>query len=212
MYIIISGMNNITINIAKKLIADGHEITFVDSNQNKSEQIEKEIGFVNVLGSSYNKSTLIESGIERADFFIASNMKDEINYLSVVLAKHLNNKIISISLINKISNKINFLGDEFDFALEYDEMISDTLNSFIANKFDQLIYTNTDNHTEIRILSVGKDSSLIGKTPNDIDLDNETEVIAIISSSGSIAHNLNNTLNPLDKILIQRTINYKNNE
>jgi len=212
MYIIIAGMNNITINLAKKLKADGNEITFVDSNENKSEEIEKKIGFVNVLGSPYNKSTLIESGIERANFFIASDMKDEINFLSVMLAKYLNNEIISISLVNKISNKRIFIGDEFDFAIEYDEMISDTLNSFIANKFDQLIYTNTDNHTEIRIISIGKDSSLIGKTINDVDLNNESEVIAILSSSGTISHNLSNTLNPLDKILIQSTINYKNDE
>ena len=212
MYIIIAGMNNITINLAKKLIADGNEITFVDSNENKSEEIEKKIGFVNVLGSPYNKSTLIESGIERANFFIASDMKDEINFLSVMLAKYLNNEIISISLVNKISNKRIFIGDEFDFAIEYDEMISDTLNSFIANKFDQLIYTNTDNHTEIRIISIGKDSSLIGKTINDVDLNNESEVIAILSSSGTISRNLSNTLNPLDKILIQSTINYKNDE
>ena len=139
-------------------------------------------------------------------------MEDEINFLSIKLAKHLNNEIISICLVNKISNKKNFSGEDFDFALEYDEIISDTLNSFIANKFDQLIYTNTDNHTEIRVISVGNDSNLIGKTLNDIDLSKESEVIAIISSSGSISHNLSNTLNPLDKIIIQSTIIYKNNE
>jgi Trk K+ transport system NAD-binding subunit len=91
-------------------------------------------------------------------------------------------------------------------------MISETLNAFISNKSNQLIYTNTDNHTEIRVLSVGNNSSLIGKTINDLDLDNETQVIAIISSSGLISHNFSNTLNPLDKILIQSTINYKNND
>tara|TARA_B100001250_G_scaffold132917_1_gene113558 strand:- start:29304 stop:29942 length:639 start_codon:yes stop_codon:yes gene_type:complete len=212
MYIIISGMNNITINLAKKFISDGNEITFIGLDKDKAEEIEKDIGFVTVLGSSYNKSTLIEAGIERANFFVASNMEDEINFLSIKLAKHLNNEIISICLVNKISNKKNFSGEDFDFALEYDEMISDTLNSFIANKFDQLIYTNTDNHTEIRVISVGNDSDLIGKTLNDIDLSKESEVIAIISSSGSISHNLSNTLNPLDKIIIQSTIIYKNNE
>jgi len=212
MYIIISGINNITINLAKKLITEGNEITFVDLNQNKSQEIEKSIGFVSVLGNAFKKSTLVEAGIERADFFVASKLKDEINFLSVQLAKHLNNEIISISLVNKTPNKQFFLGDEFDFAIEYDEMISDTLNSFIANKFDQLIYTNTDNHTEIRIISIGKDSNLIGKTINNIDLLNESDVISIISSSGAISHNFNNTLNPLDKILIQSNIIYKSNE
>ena len=212
MYIIISGINNITINLSKKLISEGNEITFIEQDKNKSEIIEKEIGFVSILGSSSNKSTLIEAGIERANFFVASNLKDDKNFLSVKLAKHLNNDVVSISLVNKISNKQYFSGDEFDFAIDYDEMISEKLNSFISNKFDQLIYTNTDNHTEIRVISVGNDSSLVGKTINDVDLSKETEVIAIISSSGSISHNFSNTLNPLDKILIQSTINYQNND
>lgn len=212
MYIIISGMNNITINLAKKLISDAHEITFIGNDKNKSEIIEKEIGFVYILGTPDNKSTMIEAGIERADFFVASNLEDDMNFLSVKLAKHLNNDAVSISLVNKISNKKYFSGDEFDFVINYDDMISETLNAFISNKSNQLIYTNTDNHTEIRVLSVGTNSSLIGKTINDLDLNNESQVIAIISSSGSISHNFSNTLNPLDKILIQSTINYKNND
>ncbi len=212
MYVIISGMNNITINLAKKLIAEGNEITFIDDDKSNSEKIENEIGFVSLLGTSTSKSTLIEAGLERADYFVASNMEDDINFLSIKIAKSLNNDITTVALINKTSNKKYFAGDDFDFALEYDEMISETLNSFISNNFDQLIFTNTDNHTEIRVISVGNDSSLVGKTINDIDLSNETQVIAIISSSGSISHNFSNTLNPLDKILIQSTIVYKKNE
>ena len=162
-------MNNITINLAKKLIAEGNEITFIDDDKSKSEKIENEIGFVSLLGTSTSKSTLIEAGLERADYFVASNIEDDINFLSIKIAKSLNNDITTVALINKTSNKKYFAGDDFDFALEYDEMISETLNSFISNNFDQLIFTNTDNHTEIRVISVGNDSSLVGKTINDID-------------------------------------------
>ena len=110
-------------------------------------------------------------------------------------------------MVNKIENKDIFNGDEFDFAIEYDEVISDNLNSFIANKFDQLIYTNTDNHTEIRVISVGKESDYVGKTVGELALSDESKFIAIVSSSGAITHNINNVLSPLDRILIQNTIN-----
>ena len=119
---------------------------------------------------------------------------------------------ISEKTVNKIENKDIFNGDEFDFAIEYDEVISDNLNSFIANKFDQLIYTNTDNHTEIRVISVGKESDYVGKTVGELALSDESKFIAIVSSSGAITHNINNVLSPLDRILIQNTINYKDNE
>ena len=59
MYIIISGMNNITLNLSKKLIADGNEVTFIGPDEKKSLEIEKEIGYVSLLGNSYNKNTLI---------------------------------------------------------------------------------------------------------------------------------------------------------
>ena len=65
-------------------------------------------------------------------------MEDDINFLSIKIAKSLNNDITTVALINKTSNKKYFAGDDFDFALEYDEMISETLNSFISNNFDQL--------------------------------------------------------------------------
>tara|TARA_B100000214_G_scaffold300617_1_gene230900 strand:- start:6859 stop:7506 length:648 start_codon:yes stop_codon:yes gene_type:complete len=212
MYLIISGMNNITINLSKKLIADGNEITFVGTDEKKSLDIEKEIGYVSILGNSYNKNTLIEAGIERADYFIASTLYDDINFLSSEIAKSLNENIYTICLVNKIENKDIFNGNNFDFVIKYDEVISDNLNSYIANKFDQLIYTNTDNHTEVRIISVGKESEYVGKTVSEINLPNESEFIAVISSSGVISHNINNSLSPLDRILIQNTINYKDND
>ena len=105
MYVIISGMNNITINLAKKLIAEGNEITFIDDDKSNSEKIENEIGFVSLLGTSTSKSTLIEAGLERADYFVASNMEDDINFLSIKIAKSLNNDITTVALINKTSNK-----------------------------------------------------------------------------------------------------------
>ena len=51
MYIIISGMNNITINLAKKFISDGNEITFIGLDKNKAEEIEKQIRLVTDIGS-----------------------------------------------------------------------------------------------------------------------------------------------------------------
>lgn len=207
MYIIISGMNNLTFALAKKFISQGDEVTFIDSDEAKSKNIDKTLGFISILGNSYNNHTQVEAGIERAQFFIAANIDDEINFIGAQVAKSLNQDIKTIILLNNISNKEIFMDDEFDQIIEYDEIISSKINSYITSQSDMNIYTDNDNYTEIRILSAGTDSQIIGKSINELNLSKNTKTIAIISSSGNISHNFSDTINPLDKILLQVSMN-----
>lgn len=207
MYIIISGMNNLTFALAKKFISQGDEVTFIDSDEAKSKNIDKTLGFISILGNSYNNQTQVEAGIERAQFFIAANIDDEINFIGAQVAKSLNQDIKTIILLNNISNKEIFMDDEFDQIIEYDEIISSKINSYITSQSDMNIYTDNDNYTEIRILSAGTDSQIIGKSINELNLSKNTKTIAIISSSGNISHNFSDTINPLDKILLQVSMN-----
>jgi len=200
-------MNNLTFALAKKFISQGDEVTFIDSDEAKSKNIDKTLGFISILGNSYNNQTQVEAGIERAQFFIAANIDDEINFIGAQVAKSLNQDIKTIILLNNISNKEIFMDDEFDQIIEYDEIISSKINSYITSQSDMNIYTDNDNYTEIRILSAGTDSQIIGKSINELNLSKNTKTIAIISSSGNISHNFSDTINPLDKILLQVSMN-----
>ena len=207
MYIIISGMNNLTFSLAKKFISQGDEVTFIDSDESKAKKIEKLLGFITVLGNSYNKQTQLEAGIERAQYYISANLDDEINLTGTQVAKSINKDIRTIILLNDINNKEIFMDEEFDQIIEYDEIVSSKINSYITNQSDMNIYTDSDNYTEIRILSAGTDSQIIGKSINELNLPKNTKIIAIISSSGNISHNFSDTINPLDKILLQVSMN-----
>jgi Trk K+ transport system NAD-binding subunit len=200
-------MNNLTFALAKKFISQGDEVTFIDSDEAKSKNTDKTLGFISILGNSYNNHTQVEAGIERAQFFIAANIDDEINFIGAQVAKSLNQDIKTIILLNNISNKEIFMDDEFDQIIEYDEIISSKINSYITSQSDMNIYTDNDNYTEIRILSAGTDSQIIGKSINELNLSKNTKTIAIISSSGNISHNFSDTINPLDKILLQVSMN-----
>jgi Trk K+ transport system NAD-binding subunit len=190
-------MNNLTFALAKKFISQGDEVTFIDSDEARSKNTDKTLGFISILGNSYNNHTQVEAGIERAQFFIAANIDDEINFIGAQVAKSLNQDIKTIILLNNISNKEIFMDDEFDQIIEYDEIISSKINSYITSQSDMNIYTDNDNYTEIRILSAGTDSQIIGKSINELNLSKNTKTIAIISSSGNISHNFSDTINPL---------------
>jgi len=207
LYIIISGMNNLTFSLARKFISQGDEVTFIGADETKAKKIEKTLGFITILGNSYNDQTQLEAGIERAQYFISADLDDGINLIGAQVAKSLNQDIKTIILLNNIRNKEIFMEDEFDEIIEYDEIISSKINSFISSQSDMNIYTDSDNYTEIRILSAGTDSQIIGKSINELNLSKNTKIIAIISSSGNISHNFSDTINPLDKILLQVSMN-----
>tara|TARA_B110000438_G_scaffold264260_1_gene276793 strand:+ start:2987 stop:3592 length:606 start_codon:yes stop_codon:yes gene_type:complete len=200
-------MNNLTFSLARKFISQGDEVTFIGADETKAKKIEKTLGFITILGNSYNDQTQLEAGIERAQYFISADLDDGINLIGAQVAKSLNQDIKTIILLNNIRNKEIFMEDEFDEIIEYDEIISSKINSFISSQSDMNIYTDSDNYTEIRILSAGTDSQIIGKSINELNLSKNTKIIAIISSSGNISHNFSDTINPLDKILLQVSMN-----
>lgn len=200
-------MNNLTFNLAKKFISQGNEVAFIDSDEVNAKKIEKTLGFISILGNSYNNKTQLEAGIERAQYFISASLNDGINLVGAQIAKSINNDIKTIILLNNNSNKEIFMGDEFDHIIEYDEIISSKINAYITNESDLNIYTDNDNYTEIRVITAGTNSEIIGKTLKELNLPNNSKIIAILSSSGNISHNFSNTINPLDKILLQVSIN-----
>jgi trk system potassium uptake protein TrkA len=200
-------MNNLTYNLAKKFISQGDEVTFIGSDEETANKIEKTLGFITILGNSYNNQTQLEAGIERAQYFISASSNDGINFVGAQIAKSLNNDINTIILLNNIKNKEIFMGNEFDHIVEFDEIISSKINAYITNQSDVNIYTDVDNYTEIRVIAAGTNSEIIGKSLKELNLPKSSKIIAILSSSGNISHNFSDTINPLDKILLQVSIN-----
>ena len=145
--------------MAINLLEHGDEFIFVDNNKKKIKKNEGIFGFVNQHGNSYSKETLIDAGVERANFFIAANRDDKINFVSSQIAKNINSKIFNIVLINDQSNIDIFKGDDFDFIIKSNQITADTISSVIENNTVLHLFTNTDSHTEILMIIISENSS-----------------------------------------------------
>ena len=55
MYIIISGINRVSYQLGENFIAQGNEVTFIDSNQHNVSFIEENLGFLTILGRSIRR-------------------------------------------------------------------------------------------------------------------------------------------------------------
>ena len=190
-------------NLAINLLEHGDEFIFIDNSEKKIKKNEGIFGFVNQHGSSYSKETLIDAGVQRANFFIAANRDDKINFVSSQIAKNINSNIFNIVVINDQSNIDIFKGDDFDYIIKSNQITADTIASVVENNSVLHLFTNTDNHTEIIMINILENSNYIGKNINELSLPNNSKIIAVLNSSGNINHDYSTDLRVLDKILIQ---------
>ncbi len=87
MNIIIVGCGQVGVALAYQLNCEGHNITVVDSSQEKVNSIVNQIDIMGVVGNGASHIVQREVGVNNADLFIAVTDSDELNLLCCMLAK-----------------------------------------------------------------------------------------------------------------------------
>ena len=99
MNIIIAGCGKVGANLARKLAAEGYDLTMIDSNQAVLESSMERYDVITVQGNCASKQVLLQAGVLDADLLIAVTGADEINLLSCTTAHGLNPKLHTIARI-----------------------------------------------------------------------------------------------------------------
>jgi trk system potassium uptake protein TrkA len=96
MNVVIMGGGRVGLNLSFFLVSDGHDITLIESSEEKCQEIAPELDATVICGSGTDINILEECNIEDADVFVAATGHDEPNLLACILAKEFNvPKIIS---------------------------------------------------------------------------------------------------------------------
>ena len=99
MKILIAGAGKVGKALTKELSGEGHDITLVDLRSDVLEDALEKYDVITYEGNSASKTSLVEAGIEDMDVFIAATNADEVNLLSCVTAKALNENVHCIARI-----------------------------------------------------------------------------------------------------------------
>ena len=81
MNIIIAGAGKVGLNVAGHLVAEGHNITVIDTNQETLNRASNQLDVMCVKGNCASRGALKEAGVQDADMIIAATSSDEINLL-----------------------------------------------------------------------------------------------------------------------------------
>lgn len=85
--IIIVGCGKVGTTLIDCLSSEGHNVSFIDTNDEIVDKISNTYDVMGVVGSGSSYKVLIEAGIETADLFVAVTESDELNLLCCTIAK-----------------------------------------------------------------------------------------------------------------------------
>lgn len=99
MKIIIAGNGKVGRTLARRLAAEGHDLTIIDRDSRILELSVDRIDAMGVLGNCASKQILLDANVEHADLLIAATNADELNLLCCMTAHGLNPNLHTIARI-----------------------------------------------------------------------------------------------------------------
>lgn len=99
MKILIAGDGKVGLALTRKLSAEGHDITLIDSDREVLESSMDRYDVMAVNGNCVSMEVLKNAGVMQADLLIAATSADEINLLSCMTAHGLNKNLHTIARI-----------------------------------------------------------------------------------------------------------------
>src|SRR3954454_20097913 len=94
MFVVIVGCGRVGSTVAKKMLAEGHQVSVLDEDPEAINQLERgetqtweELGGSFTVGTALEIDALMEAGIDRADAFVASTDGDNTNLVIAQVAQ-----------------------------------------------------------------------------------------------------------------------------
>ncbi len=89
MNVIVVGIGKVGYTVAEQLVAENHDVTVIDTNENVLSNTIEDLDVRGVHGNGASRKVLIEAGITECDLLIALTGVDETNLLCCLLANKL---------------------------------------------------------------------------------------------------------------------------
>lgn len=89
MKVIVMGCGRIGSQVSKLLDEQGHNVTVIDHDQNAEGRLPKSFHGRMVKGLGFDRSALLEAGIEQADAFVAASQSDNANLVAARTARNI---------------------------------------------------------------------------------------------------------------------------
>jgi trk system potassium uptake protein TrkA len=132
MYVIVIGGGKVGYYLSKHLIERAYEVTLIEKDARRAEQLTSQLGEVVMVGDGDEMSFLATTGMERADVVVAVTGDDEDNLIACQIAKRKFNVPKTVARVNNPANVRIFKALGVDRSLSATEVLLDLIERELA--------------------------------------------------------------------------------
>jgi trk system potassium uptake protein len=202
MYVLIVGAGKVGWNLARELIEKGHEVTAIDSDQQRYQTVEEELEHAVQYGDGSELWVLERAGIERADMVIAVTGDDEDNILICQVAREKYGVERIISRCNNPRNLQHFELLGVKPAVSATDLILRLIEHEVPEYGMLHLLDLPEQRLEIIELEVPAGMPAGGRTVGDIGLPDGSLVISILRDGDGFVPRGDSVVKPGDKLLL----------
>ena len=202
MYVLVAGAGKVGWNLARELIAKGHEVTLVEHNRRRYLIVEQELEHAVQYGDATELWILERAGIQRADMVIAVTGDDEDNMLicQVAKVKYLVDRIIA--RVNNPRNLQHFKLLDILPAVSATDLILRLIEHEVPKYGLVHLLDLEEEQLEIIEMEVADDAPAAGRKVIDIDLPDGSLIISVLREGGGMVPKGDTVIEAGDEVLL----------
>ena len=195
MHVIILGAGRIAVSLVRWLVSAGHEIAVVEKDQSRCSTLDEELGSISVLGDGTDAGTLARAGANRADVFIATTSRDDVNLVACQIARNRFGVSRTMSVVNTSEHRELFDLLGIDVTIDVTGLVLGRIQESLSSH--ELVHlmplSGRDGKTLVAI-KVPPEFPVEGRSIKDILLPDGTLITLVITKDGNTSVPDENTL------------------
>jgi trk system potassium uptake protein len=202
MYVVIAGAGKVGWNLARELMAKGHEVTVIESERARYLTVEQELEHAIQYGDATELWVLERAGINRADLTIAVTGDDEDNLLICQIAKE---KYLCARIIARVNNPRNrqyfeLLG--IQPAVSATDLILRLIEHEVPSYGLVHLLDLRDEQLEIIEVEVAQGARAAGSKVADVELPDGSLIISVLRNGLGFVPNAETVIDAGDEVLL----------
>jgi trk system potassium uptake protein TrkA len=178
MFIIIAGSGKVGYNLAKGLLAEGHEVALIEKDKSRYQELSDEFGEGVIYGDASDAFILKLAGTNRCDLLVAASGRDEDNLIICQMAKIVYLAPRTLARINDPKNEPLFAQLGIDQTVNTTNMISALIGHKVGTSYLTELLSFKD--AEIVQIEVPEGSPVLGRMVKELELPRDSLLIAAI--------------------------------
>ncbi len=171
MNIVIVGAGKVGSTLVEKLSKEGHDIIIVDIDEKIVNVLVNKLDIRGIVGGGADRAILKEAEADKADFFISSTSRDELNVLACMLAKKMGaKKTIARVRDPEYYSEDNYMSEELGIDMLFNPELKTAEEIAQVLQYPTAISIDTFSEGSVLMLQflIKEGNPIVGKTVADI--------------------------------------------